>query len=274
MVEVERAARIAIKEAVEELRQEASRRLSELEARQDSAPRSARSRADDRARWSGTIGSLEGAAMRDLRDRLAAEAASVTEETPAAAATPRGSARAARGAPARKKPGAAKSPSDPSSGPLRRGDLVSVAPFDLHGTVLREWSGEEDTPVEVDIGATRLRPPRQQLAPSAARPRRGRRSPHAPSPGVGTSYRTRRDLLPEVDLHGMTVERALEVVDKYIDDAMLAEFSSVRLIHGYGTLRLRDAIHRWLAGRPGIASYASAGAGDGGAGVTVVRLKE
>jgi DNA mismatch repair protein MutS2 len=71
----------------------------------------------------------------------------------------------------------------------------------------------------------------------------------------------------------MTVERALEVVDKYLDDAILAGYASVRLIHGYGTLRLRDAIRKWLADRPGVSSYGAADANAGGAGVTVVRLE-
>ena len=87
---------------------------------------------------------------------------------------------------------------------------------------------------------------------------------------------TRGKLKPErrIDLHGMTVEQALEVVDKYLDDALLAGLYTVRLIHGVGTLALRDAIGRHLRNRPGVASFGPGDPTIGGIGVTVVQLED
>jgi len=106
---------------------------------------------------------------------------------------------------------------------------------------------------------------REQVNPSSTvRPRRSR--------GPSVKVRKPGNVPSEIDLHGKTVEEAIEIVDRYLDDAMLAGLHSVRLIHGYGTLRLRDAIQQWLSGRPGIQGFGPADPISGGIGVTVVRL--
>ncbi len=62
--------------------------------------------------------------------------------------------------------------------------------------------------------------------------------------------------------------------EKFLDEAMLAEVHSVRLIHGYGTGQLRRAIAEFLQSHPLVASVATAPPEQGGGGVTVVGLKE
>ena len=92
--------------------------------------------------------------------------------------------------------------------------------------------------------------------------------------GGGTSFerRERFSVATELKLVGQTVDDALAMADKYLDDALLAELTAVRLIHGYGSFKLRDALHEWLRDRPGVSGFGSAGPRDGGAGVTIVNL--
>ena len=78
----------------------------------------------------------------------------------------------------------------------------------------------------------------------------------------------------EIDLHGKRVEEAIAEVERYLDDALLAGLHEVRLIHGFGKLRLRDAVHRYLGGRPDVARFAIANPTSGGGGVTIVRFED
>ena len=65
-----------------------------------------------------------------------------------------------------------------------------------------------------------------------------------------------------------------EDLDKLLDDAFLAERKQVRVVHGFGAGRLRQAVAGLLEGHPHVAAFRLGGAGEGGGGVTVVELKE
>ena len=77
---------------------------------------------------------------------------------------------------------------------------------------------------------------------------------------------------PEIDVRGMIGDDAWYVVDKYIDDAVLAGMPSVRIIHGKGTGALRAALWKYFKQDKRIKSYRHAEYGEGDAGVTVVTL--
>ena len=77
----------------------------------------------------------------------------------------------------------------------------------------------------------------------------------------------------EVDVRGMIGDDAWFVVDKYLDDAILANVPSVRIIHGKGTGALRAALWKYFKQDKRIQAYRHAEYGDGDAGVTVVELK-
>jgi len=79
---------------------------------------------------------------------------------------------------------------------------------------------------------------------------------------------------PEVDVRGMIGDDAWFVVDKYLDDAILAGISSVRIIHGKGTGALRAALWRYFKSDRRIAAFRHGAYGEGDAGVTVVELKK
>lgn len=77
----------------------------------------------------------------------------------------------------------------------------------------------------------------------------------------------------EVNLIGMTVDEAMPVLGKYLDDAYLAHMSQVTVIHGRGTGALRKAVHDHLKRMKYVKSYRLGEFGEGDMGVTIVEFK-
>ena len=76
----------------------------------------------------------------------------------------------------------------------------------------------------------------------------------------------------EVDLRGMTLNEAIPIVDKAIDDAMLAGISQLRLIHGKGTGALRAGLTAYLQNNRFVKKLEMASLETGGSGATVIDL--
>ncbi|MGD0249025.1 MAG: endonuclease MutS2 [Candidatus Limnocylindrales bacterium] len=81
-----------------------------------------------------------------------------------------------------------------------------------------------------------------------------------------------RTVASSLDLRGAKVEEALEVLDRYLDDASLAGLDQATVIHGMGTGALRDAVRDYAAGHPLVKSWRPGGRGEGGDGATIVSL--
>ena len=77
----------------------------------------------------------------------------------------------------------------------------------------------------------------------------------------------------EINLLGKTVDEALSVLDKYLDDAYLAHLPSVRVVHGKGTGALRSAVHGHLKRLKYVKEYRLGEYGEGDSGVTIVTFK-
>jgi DNA mismatch repair protein MutS2 len=69
------------------------------------------------------------------------------------------------------------------------------------------------------------------------------------------------------------VDEALASLEGYLDSAYLSGLPFVRLIHGKGTGRLREAVRQELQGHPHVSSFEAGLPNEGGEGVTVVKLK-
>ncbi len=78
----------------------------------------------------------------------------------------------------------------------------------------------------------------------------------------------------EIDVRGMIGDDAWFVVDKYLDDAVLANVPSVRIIHGKGTGALRSALWKYFKNDKRIKSFRHGEWGEGDAGVTVIEFKK
>jgi DNA mismatch repair protein MutS2 len=104
-----------------------------------------------------------------------------------------------------------------------------------------------------------------------------------PDAGGGTklpknvSFRPAPELAPvhqEINVIGQRAEEALDNVDQFLDRAVMATASRVRIVHGHGMGILKKAISEMLAKHPHVAKYYPAPQQEGGAGATIVELKD
>ncbi len=132
------------------------------------------------------------------------------------------------------------------------------------------WSGRverrEGERVEVLVRGKRLRAPLADLVRTSGRPaREERRESAVERPRV-------EGVAPELQLIGERVEPALERLDAFLDDALLGGRGEIRVVHGHGTGKLREAVRAHLKRHPGVASFRPGAPNEGGNGATVVTL--
>lgn len=104
-----------------------------------------------------------------------------------------------------------------------------------------------------------------------------RRKNEAPQPKArkrsGTAVLRQQQATTELNVIGQTVDEATVTVGRFIDQAILAGISPVRIVHGKGTGALRAGIQQYLKHLPQVKHYEIAGLDEGGAGATIVYLK-
>jgi DNA mismatch repair protein MutS2 len=258
MALAENERRIRSREAAVKERELAERRR--LEARLDDQLRDARKEIDS------IIEGLKAKATV-LRDRSGQRSAPAFTTGDAGAA--RADARAAlESALAKVKEGAgalpaAPEPAPPAAGEVQVGSRVEVAPFGLAGVVL-ELHGKH---AEVDMNGKRLRARLSDLRAISGPPAKA-------AVRVNVDLQPRSGSLSELNVIGCTVDEALTRASRFLDETMLTDQRSVRVVHGFGTGQLRRAIAGFLKHHPLVAHFEEAPANQGGGGVTVVELKE
>ena len=82
-----------------------------------------------------------------------------------------------------------------------------------------------------------------------------------------------KNISSEINLIGRTVDEAILLLDKYLDDAYLSRLKEVRIIHGKGTGTLRDAVRKYLQNSKHVIEYREADYTEGGSGATVAVIK-
>jgi DNA mismatch repair protein MutS2 len=152
------------------------------------------------------------------------------------------------------------------------------------------WEGELESldrgRAEVRVAGKRFRCREEDLAPAAeagaAPGATGARAGRGPfgqrggaAGGAGDLEAARSGAAAPAELHllGERVEPALARLDDYLDRALLASRSEVRVVHGHGTGQLRNAVREHLRGHPAVASHRPGAPEEGGNGATVVVLK-
>ena len=149
---------------------------------------------------------------------------------------------------------------------VKPGQTTWVTSLRDHATILTV--SEDGGRVTVKLGALTFQVSRRDLAKpcagAAARPAAS--APiHAP--------RAERHVPRELNLLGRRVEDARRELERFLDAAILARLPDVRVVHGYGTGALREAVHAYLATAP-ISAFrlGEEGRDPGGSGVTLVQL--
>lgn len=89
----------------------------------------------------------------------------------------------------------------------------------------------------------------------------------------GSAVERQKHATTELNVIGQTVDEANQNVGHFIDQAIMAGISPVRIVHGKGTGALRAGIHQYLKTLPHISRFEIAGYDEGGAGATIVYLK-
>ncbi|MFY0743582.1 endonuclease MutS2 [Solibacillus silvestris] len=145
---------------------------------------------------------------------------------------------------------------------LQVGDEVKVLSYGQKGTLLQKAGNEW----VVQIGILKMKLPESDL--EYVKPEKEQ----ATRPMMNVKNRNSVVKL-ELDLRGERYEEALIRTEKYLDDALLANYPRVSIIHGKGTGALRQGIQNFLKNHKRVKSYRYGEAGEGGFGVTVVELK-
>jgi DNA mismatch repair protein MutS2 len=156
-------------------------------------------------------------------------------------------------------------PADPPGAVASIGDRVLAGPFGVEGTV----QSIHDREAEVDVRGKRIRVRLDELRVLA-----GASAPSRAAVRVNVDLQPRSGILGDLNVIGCTTDEALARAEKFLDDALMSEQRTVRVIHGHGTGQLRRAIGEFLARHPLVASHSHPPPEQGGSGVTVVELKE
>ena len=82
----------------------------------------------------------------------------------------------------------------------------------------------------------------------------------------------RLNFKPKIDIRGERLDSALDIVTRFIDDALMVGLSEVKILHGKGNGVLREEIRKYLKTMPGVSSLRDEALQLGGAGITVVTL--
>ena len=152
---------------------------------------------------------------------------------------------------------------------LKKGDKVYIVNIDKEGVLLDTPDRSGSVMVQAGILKTRTKLANLRLIEEKPQVISGKGA----KPASDYHAKVNRDFRDEIDLRGLLGDEAWLAVDKYLDEAVLANFSRVRLIHGKGTGALRNALWGHLKTDRRVASFRLGKYGEGDGGVTVVEMK-
>lgn len=156
---------------------------------------------------------------------------------------------------------------------IKPGLNVYVSNLNAEGIILSGVS--KDDTVQVQIGAMKMKVDikyLQEIQNSNSK-KSSSNSKSANYAYTGRSSLKSQHVRPELNLLGLTVDEAIPIVDKYLDDCYMAKLTPVRIVHGKGTGALRNGIHRYLKTNKLVDSFRLGSFGEGEMGVTIVSLK-
>jgi DNA mismatch repair protein MutS2 len=159
------------------------------------------------------------------------------------------------------------------------GDRVRLRSFGSEG-VVDKLNGDE---AEVRVKSLRFREKVANLdllepAATRAQPETAGRRSRLQQVSRGTEVHLRApdddNPMAELNVIGRRADEAVDATDKFLDKAFMNSMNHIRIVHGHGTGALRRAIADLLRGHPHVARFAQAPQDQGGAGATIVELRQ
>jgi DNA mismatch repair protein MutS2 len=148
---------------------------------------------------------------------------------------------------------------------LKAGDRVIVGSMNAEGVVISYKKNA--LKAEVQAGALRVKSEVSDLYPAANREKKTEKV-------TVVRNLAQKPVLPrECNLIGKTTAEAIPELEQFLDAALLSNLSEVRIVHGFGTGKLRAAVQECLKKHAHVQSFRSGKYGEGEAGVTVVTLQ-
>ncbi len=159
----------------------------------------------------------------------------------------------------------------PNAAQLQPGARIRVRGFNKP-VILRRVDGPS---AEIEAGPLRMKVALEEITGVEGQAKGKAASHHAKRENVTvTSLGGEAAETGEINVIGMTVEQASERVDKFLDDAALAQRTQVRIIHGHGTGALRKGLAEFLKSHPLVGHAQFETEEHGGKAITVVSLKD
>lgn len=152
------------------------------------------------------------------------------------------------------------------AGDFHLGDDVHVISLNLDGTVRSLPNQKGELTVQMGILQSTVKISDVEII------KEKKQSKQEKTAQYRASVNKSRNIKPEINLLGLTVDEAIMELDKYLDDACLSHLNQVRVVHGKGTGALRKGIHEYLKRQSYVKSYRLGEFGEGDAGVTIVEL--
>ena len=152
-----------------------------------------------------------------------------------------------------------------SARPVVVGDTVEILSMGVQATVL---SIAPDRTLELQAGILKTTAKEDEVLLLKDAPKK-----KATGPAVAATGLRRESVSSELDLRGMMTDEAVAVLERYIDNAVMAKLEKVTVIHGKGTGALRAAVQQSLKLNKCVKSYRLGRFGEGENGVTIVELK-
>lgn len=157
---------------------------------------------------------------------------------------------------------------------LKIGDGVKVLTMNLNGTVSSLPNAKGDLYVQMGILRSLVNIKDLELLNEPAISGPGMDLMKKNNTGSGKIKMSKSfSVSPEMNLIGMTVDEAIPVLDKYLDDAYLAHLPKVRVVHGRGTGALKAGVHKHLKKLKYVKEFRLGDFGEGDTGVTIVTFK-
>lgn len=150
---------------------------------------------------------------------------------------------------------------------IKPGLKVYITNLNQNGIIISSKINKNDE-VSVQIGLIKTNINIKYLEPAKQLKNDLTKTPISSTPKVSKT----RTANPEINVIGLTVDEAIPLVDKFLDDCFLAKIQTARIVHGKGTGKLRQSIHSFLKKHKRVKSFRIGTYGEGEMGVTVVEL--